>query len=73
MDGRLVRSGMGPRGRKTFTPIEIRPYHEKSDLKLFKRQSYHVAIAYHIHLRSLGPNPANPRAIDPTFKARRLR
>jgi hypothetical protein len=42
-------------------------------LKPFKRQSYHVAIAYHIHLKRI--RTANPSAteIDPTYPARKLR
>lgn len=45
----------------------------REELKPFKRQSYHVAIAYHIHLkriRSLNPSAAE---IDPTYPARKLR
>ena len=47
---------------------------EREELKPFKRQSYHVAIAYHIFLKQIkaGPNPS-PRDIDPTYNARRLR
>lgn len=47
---------------------------EREELKPFKRQSYHVAIAYHIFLKQIkaGSNPS-PRDIDPTYNARRLR
>ncbi len=47
---------------------------ESNDLKPFKRQSYHVAIAYHIYMRQVkeGSNP-NATNIDPTFNARKLR
>ena len=46
----------------------------REELKPFKRQSYHVAIAYHIFLKQIktGPNP-NARDIDPTYNARKLR
>ena len=71
-DGRAVGPS-GIKSKKAFAPIEIRPLREKSDLKLFKRQSYHVAIAYHIHLRGKGTNATEQKDIDPTFHARRLR
>jgi hypothetical protein len=47
---------------------------QREELKPFKRQSYHVAIAYHIHLKQVRAEggEANPR-IDPTYPARRLR
>lgn len=43
-------------------------------MKPFKRQSYHVAIAYHIHLKQLhAGNHASAKDIDPTYNARKLR
>ena len=47
-----------------------------ADGKLFKRSSYHVAIAYHIHIRNLkasGKELMGARDIDPTFQARKMR
>lgn len=42
--------------------------------KPFRRQSYHIAIAYHIYLKAIkeSENPSL-KDIDPTFKARKLR
>lgn len=45
----------------------------KEELKPFKRQSYHVAIAYHIHLKRIKTANPNPTEIDPTYPARKLR
>lgn len=45
----------------------------KEDLKPFKRQSYHVAIAYHIHLKRIKSASPSPSEIDPTYPARKLR
>jgi hypothetical protein len=45
----------------------------KGDLKLFKRQSYHVAIAYHIHLKNIKSKEGKRPEIDPTYYARKLR
>jgi hypothetical protein len=44
----------------------------KDELKPFKRQSYHVAIAYHIHLRRM-KNSGRTGDLDPTIPARKLR
>ncbi len=44
----------------------------KEELKPFKRQSYHVAIAYHIHIEKL-KNASGGKDIDPTLAARKLR
>lgn len=44
----------------------------KEENKPFKRQSYHVAIAYHIHLKQVKINKA-VELMDPTFAAKRLR
>lgn len=44
----------------------------KEENKPFKRQSYHVAIAYHIHLKQVKRNTA-VEYVDPTFPARKLR
>lgn len=44
--------------------------------KLFKRSSYHVAIAYHIHLKKLHLEKADAAKIanlDPTYHAKKLR
>jgi hypothetical protein len=58
--------GQHPRGVKGVRE-------KREDLKPFKRQSYHVAIAYHIHIKRI--KTANPSAteIDPTYPARKLR
>ena len=40
--------------------------------KPFKRQSYHVAIAYHIHLKQV-KTTRTVEYVDPTFPARRLK
>lgn len=45
----------------------------KEDLKPFKRQSYHVAIAYHIHLKRIKNINPSATEIDPTYPARKLR
>jgi hypothetical protein len=45
----------------------------KEELKPFKRQSYHVAIAYHIHLKRIKSTNPSSTEIDPTFPARKLR
>ena len=45
----------------------------KEELKPFKRQSYHVAIAYHIHLKRIKSTNPSPNEIDPTYAARKLR
>lgn len=45
----------------------------KEDLKPFKRQSYHVAIAYHIHLKHTKSGSEAAHSIDPTYNARKLR
>jgi hypothetical protein len=44
----------------------------KEESKPFKRQSYHVAIAYHIHLKQVKTNKS-VEYVDPTYPARRLR
>ena len=44
-----------------------------SDSKLFKRASYHVAIAYHIHIKNFknsGKELTDANDIDPTYPAR---
>jgi hypothetical protein len=44
----------------------------KDESKPFKRQSYHIAIAYHIHLKHVKTTkPAE--YVDPTYAARKLR
>ena len=40
--------------------------------KPFKRQSYHVAIAYHIHLKQV-KGSKTVEYVDPTFPAKKLR
>ena len=69
-----VNPGSG-KPKNAINTIEVRSYKEKSDLKLFKRQSYHVAIAYHIHLRVKGmaQSSSDQEELDPTIHARRLR
>lgn len=44
----------------------------KEENKPFKRQSYHVAIAYHIHLKQV-KNNKSVEYVDPTYPARKLR
>lgn len=44
----------------------------KEENKPFKRQSYHVAIAYHIHLKQVKVSKT-VEYVDPTFPARRLK
>lgn len=44
----------------------------KDENKPFKRQSYHIAIAYHIHLKYVRTNKP-PEYLDPTYAARKLR
>lgn len=44
----------------------------KEENKPFKRQSYHIAIAYHIHLKQV--KSSKPQEfLDPTYAARKLR
>ena len=48
----------------------------QKDNKLFGRSAYHVAIAYHIHLKKLKENGqplTNSESLDPTYCARKLR
>ena len=45
---------------------------KKEENKPFKRQSYHVAIAYHIHLKQVRGNKT-VEMVDPTYCARKLR
>ena len=42
-------------------------------MKPFKRQSYHVAIAYHIHLKRVKQGLTSGNQIDPTYNSRQLR
>lgn len=44
----------------------------KDENKPFKRQSYHIAIAYHIHLKEV-KTTKSAEYMDPTFAARKLR
>ena len=47
-----------------------------SDSKLFKRASYHVAIAYHIHIKNFknsGKELTDANDIDPTYPARKMK
>ena len=44
-----------------------------SDSKLFKRSSYHVAIAYHIYMKNLKDGGKELTGIDPTYPARQMR
>ncbi len=43
----------------------------KFEMKLFKRQSYHIAIAYYVH--TVKVKLANSDILDPTYNARKLR
>lgn len=43
------------------------------ELKPFKRQSYHIAIAYHIHLIKVKARIPPVLDMDPTAPSRRLR
>lgn len=52
---------------------QIKAKQVRQDLKPFKRQSYHVAIAYHIHLKNSKNANKNSNEIDPTFYAKKLR
>jgi hypothetical protein len=44
----------------------------REESKPFKRQSYHIAIAYHIHLKQVR-NTKAAEYVDPTYAARKLR
>jgi hypothetical protein len=46
---------------------------QTKEQKLFKRSSYHVAIAYHIFLSKKPQNSNDIQFSDPTFPARRLK
>ena len=51
-------------------PVPIKPIQEK----LFGRATYHVAIAYHIHLKKIKEKSDIPQeTIDPTYHAKKLR
>ena len=43
----------------------------KDDKKIFKRQSYHLAIAYHMQIQDIRKTPGKP--LDPTQTARMFR
>ena len=45
----------------------------KEYMKPFNRQSYHVAIAYHIHLKKVNEGLTSGNQIDPTYNSRQLR
>lgn len=62
----------GERKKKGASGLDAKS--QREELKPFKRQSYHVAIAYHIHLKRVKPNEnSNANDIDPTYNARKLR
>lgn len=44
----------------------------KDESKPFKRQSFHLAVAYHIHLKQVR-DIKPPEYVDPTYAARKLR
>ena len=74
------RNQITKQGRMPFMGQNRQPTQGSNDLasdtKLFKRASYHVAIAYHIHIRKLkelGVTLAKTEDIDPTCAARKLR
>ena len=46
---------------------------KETELKPFKRQSYHVAIAYHIHIKMVKAKNGSEQEVDPTYNARKLR
>lgn len=48
---------------------------ESNENKLFKRSSYHVAIAYHIYLKKLQSKKTDAVKLnlDPTYHAKKLR
>lgn len=46
---------------------------KEAELKPFKRQSYHVAIAYHIHIKNVRARNGSDQEVDPTYHARKLR
>jgi hypothetical protein len=52
---------------------EMKGVKKGDELKPFKRQSYHVAIAYHIHLKRIRSTNPNAADIDPTYPARKMR
>jgi hypothetical protein len=54
-------------GDKTIQKMQTK------EQKLFKRSSYHVAIAYHIFLSKKPQNSNDIQYSDPTFPARRLK
>jgi hypothetical protein len=68
-----TRGKKGDKERRLGGKDEVRGL--KDTDKPFKRQSYHVAIAYHIFLRNVKGGGSRPGAneIDPTLNARRLR
>lgn len=44
--------------------------------KFFRRSTYHIAIAYHIHLNNIkesGQDIQTPMILDPTYHAKRLK
>lgn len=69
------KSREGDKKKKGVSGVQNRLVRQSgAELKPFKRQSYHVAIAYHIYLKQIKMvGPLSPRDIDPTYNARRLR
>lgn len=59
-----------PKAKEEKKPVQVKI--GKDETKPFKRQSYHVAIAYHIHLKQV-KNTKSVEYVDPTFPARKLR
>lgn len=44
--------------------------------KFFRRSTYHIAIAYHIHLNNIkdsGKDLQTPMILDPTYQAKKLK
>ena len=67
--------GSGESGKKGSLPNKAKEEKkEMSDGKIFKRASYHVAIAYHIYLDKIDKSdPSNLRNLDPSYHARKLK
>ena len=49
------------------------PRADEMNNKVFKRSSYHVAIAYHIYIKKMSQRGPLMNEVDPTLRARRLK
>jgi len=60
-----------------FTPQKVIEKTPQNKEKLFGRSSYHVAIAYHIHLKNVKESGADISSqsclLDPTYYAKKLK